>query len=129
MISIKATGLTLALATMAAGYASEAKADGDAEAGKQVFNRCRACHTLAEGAGNRVGPNLHGMFESEAGAKDGFNYSQAMKDSGITWNEETLDAYLKNPNGYIPGNRMPFPGLPNEKQRADLITYLKQATQ
>jgi len=129
VISIKTTGLLLALTTMAAGYASEALADGDADAGKQVFNRCRACHTLAEGGGHRVGPNLHGLFGSAAGAKDGFNYSQAMKDSGITWDEETLGAYLKNPNGYIPGNRMPFPGLPNEKQRADLIAYLKQATQ
>ncbi len=128
MISIKTTGLLLALTTTAAGYASEALADGDADAGKQVFNRCRACHTLAEGGGHRVGPNLHGLFGSAAGAKDGFNYSQAMQDSGITWDEETLGAYLKNPSGYIPGNRMPFPGLPNEKQRADLIAYLKQAT-
>lgn len=129
MISIKTTGLALAFATMAIGYASEALADGDAEAGKQVFNRCRACHTLAEGGGDRVGPNLYGMFGSEAGARDGFNFSQAMKDSDITWDEDTLDSYLKNPNGYIPGNRMPFPGLPNDKQRADLIAYLKQATQ
>ena len=103
--------------------ANQALAEGDAEAGKTVYNQCAACHAVEEGV-NRVGPSLYGIMGREAGSAEGFNYSDAMKNSGITWDEETLNAYLEDPRGYIPGNRMPYGGLKDEQQRADLIAYL-----
>jgi len=98
--------------------------DGDAAAGKRVFVKCMACHSIQEGQ-NRVGPSLYGVVGREAGTVDGFNYSDANADSGITWTEETLFAYLENPQEYIPGTKMIFPGLPKPQDRADVIAYLK----
>ena len=103
--------------------ASHALAEGDAAAGETVYNQCAACHAVEEGV-NRVGPSLYGIMGRDAGSLEGFAYSDARKDSGITWDEETLSAYLEDPRGYIPGNRMPYGGLKDEQQRADLIAYL-----
>lgn len=94
-----------------------------AQDGARVFNQCKACHSLDAGV-NRVGPNLADLNGRTAGAVDGFRYSNAMKDSGIVWNEETLDGYLADPRGYIPGNRMAFRGISNEEQREAVIEYL-----
>ena len=94
------------------------------ENGGRIFRRCQACHTVEEGGRNMVGPNLNGVFGSEAGAKDGFRYSSAMAESGIVWDTETLDAYLTNPREYIPRNRMSFAGLRDEEDRNDLIAWL-----
>jgi cytochrome c len=102
-------------------------AQGDAAHGEQVFNKCKACHTVDE-AKNKVGPYLVGIFGRPAGAAEGFKYSSAMKESGITWNEQTLSEYLADPRGYIKGNRMAFAGLKDQEDLADLIAYLKQAT-
>lgn len=104
-----------------------ALADGDPEDGEKVFNKCRACHTADE-AQNKVGPHLVGLFGRQAGSVEDFRYSPAMKESGITWNEETLAAYLADPRGYVKGNRMAFVGLRDEEEIADLIAYLKEAT-
>ncbi len=87
-----------------------------------------ACH-MVDQEQNRVGPHLVGIMRREAGAVEGFNYSDAMKEADIVWDEQTLDEYLADPRGYIPGNRMAFPGLREEEERANVIAYLKEATQ
>ncbi|MBP2291302.1 c-type cytochrome [Azospirillum rugosum] len=97
----------------------------DAAAGEKVFNQCKACHTIETGGPNRVGPNLHGVVGRKAGSHEGFNYSDAMKNSGITWDEAQLDKYLTDPKGTIPGNKMAFAGVKNEQARKDLIAFLK----
>jgi cytochrome c len=104
--------------------ATAARADGDAEAGKQVFKKCHACHNVGEGARNAVGPVLNGIVGRKAGTYEGYNYSEANKSSGITWDAATLDDYLKDPKAKVPGTKMAFPGLPNEKDRANVIAYL-----
>ena len=106
---------------------SVALADGDAAQGEKVFNKCRACHVVDEPQ-NRVGPHLVGLFGREAGSVEDFRYSDAMKESGVTWNEETISEYVADPRGYIKGNRMAFAGLRQEEEIADLIAYLKEAT-
>ncbi len=98
----------------------------DAEAGKAVFKKCMACHAVGPDAKNKVGPVLNGIVGRKAGAVDGFNYSDAMKNSGKTWDEATLDAYLADPKGYIPGNKMVFVGVKDEADRKSLIAFLKE---
>lgn len=114
--------LALGLTTMAGGL--PARADGDPAAGKKVFNKCRACHTLEEGQ-NRVGPSLHGIIGRPAGSVEGFKYSDALKTSGVTWTEDNLEEYLADPRGFIPGNRMIFVGLKDEEDIENLIAYLE----
>jgi cytochrome c len=104
-----------------------ALAQGDAEKGQVVFNKCKACHSVDEEK-NKVGPYLVGVFGRPAGSVEGFKYSEAMKSSGITWTEETIAAYLADPRGYIKGNRMAFTGLKDQEDIADVIAYLRQAT-
>jgi cytochrome c len=101
----------------------------DAKAGEAVFARCKICHTVQAGGPNTVGPNLHGVFGRKAGGAEGFGYSAAMKDSGITWDDETVAKYLRDPRGTIPGNKMAFPGIKNDEEMANLLAYLHQATQ
>ena len=108
------------------GGGSVAMAEGDPAAGERVFHQCRACHVL-DAEQNRVGPHLVGIFGREAGAVDGFNYSPAMADSGIVWDDDTIAAYLADPRGYIPGNRMAHAGLRQEQQIADVIAYMREA--
>jgi cytochrome c len=102
-------------------------AEGDAEAGERVFNRCRACHVVDQEQ-NRVGPHLVGIYGREAGSVEGYRYSPALADSGIVWDDETIAAYVEDPRGFIPGNRMAFPGIRNEQEIADLLAYLREAT-
>jgi len=108
-------------------FTGSALADGNADKGKRVFNLCKACHRLEAGK-NGVGPSLHGLFGRKAGTVAGFNYSGAMKNSGIVWNEKSLDNYLAKPRDVVKGTKMVFPGLKKEDQREDVIAYLKQAT-
>lgn len=107
--------------------AGHALADGDAKKGKRVFNRCRACHN-ADDAKNKVGPSLLGLFGRHAGSVEDFNYSSAMKNADIVWEKETLEKYIKDPKGFIPDNKMAFPGIKNEGQVEDLLAYLEEAT-
>lgn len=97
----------------------------DAEAGKTVFNACRACHQVGETAKNGVGPALNGLFGRKAGSVAGYNYSAANKDSGKTWDEAFFATYIKDPKGTMPGNKMAYAGLKDDKKIADLIAYLK----
>jgi cytochrome c len=104
------------------------RAEGDAAKGEKVFAKCKACHALEAGV-NKLGPTLHGVFGRKAGTAEGFGkYSDALKDSGIVWDETTIDKYLQNPKEFIPKNKMAFPGLKADQDRADVIAYLKQAT-
>ncbi len=100
----------------------------DVKSGEAVFRQCAACHTLEAGK-NKIGPSLHGLFGRKAGTVDGFTYSEAMKNSGITWDEKTLTEYLRAPKKMVPGTKMTFAGIKNDAKLQDLITYLKQATQ
>lgn len=104
-----------------------ALAAGDAENGKRVFNKCKACHVANEEK-NRIGPHLVGLFGRTAGSVEKYRYSKSMKDSGIVWNAETLDAYLANPRQYVKGTRMAFPGLKKASDRDDVIAYLREVT-
>ena len=96
---------------------------GDAAAGRQVFRKCQACHSLEPGK-NLVGPSLAGIIGRKAGTLPNFNYSPSMKQANITWDAKTLDAYLADPQKQVPGNRMPFPGLKTDHDRTDVIAYL-----
>lgn len=97
----------------------------DAEAGKAVFNKCRACHEIGEGAKNKVGPALTGVVGRKAGMVEGFNYSEAMKNSGLTWDDAALDEYITDPKKKVPGNKMVFVGVKDETDRKNLIAFLK----
>ena len=96
---------------------------GDVAAGKLVFARCAMCHTVAAGE-NRLGPSLAGVIGRKAGSIAGYNYSAAMKNSGVTWTPENLDAYLANPRAKLPGVKMIFAGLPKAEDRSNVIAYL-----
>ena len=112
-----------ALALAFAGAAHSGPADQLAH-GEQVYARCLACHALAY---DRVGPRHCGLLGRRAGSVPGFAYSQAMKDSRITWNEKTLDAFLAGPTKAVPGTTMTYDGVPDAKDRDDLIAYLRRA--
>ena len=118
----------LKIAAMAASLAFvgavPALADGDAVAGKAVFNQCKACHQVGPEAKNGVGPVLNGIVGRKAGEAPGYNYSDANKGSGLTWDEATLRAYLTDPKAKVPGTKMIFPGIKREKQLDDLMAYL-----
>jgi cytochrome c len=101
-------------------------AAGDPAKGEALYARCQGCHSIER---NRVGPMHRGLFGRQAGSVDGFSYSAAMKDSGILWNETTLDAFLTAPRQLVPGTRMTYAGIADAQERADLIAWLKQATQ
>ncbi len=120
---IKIGMLSAALVWSASAYAA-----GDVAHGEQVFKQCKVCHAVGPGAKAGVGPAQNNVVGSKAGTRAGYNYSPAMKEAGekgIVWDEATLDKYLENPKALIPGTKMVFPGLKNEKDRQDVIAYLK----
>jgi len=102
-------------------------AAGDATQGARVFRACAACHSL-EANKSMTGPSLSGVWNRKAGDLPSFSrYSEAMKRSDVIWNDDTLDRYLKNPAQFMPGNHMTFPGIPDDKARADIVAFLKQS--
>ena len=98
----------------------------DAASGEKIFVQCKACHQIGENAKNAVGPVLNGLFGRKAGTIEGFSYSAANKNSGITWDEATFREYIKDPKAKVPGTKMIFPGLKDPKQIDDIVAYLKQ---
>ena len=98
----------------------------DAANGEKVFAQCRACHQVGENAKNAVGPILNGLIGRHSGSVEGYNYSPANKNSGITWDEATFREYIKDPKAKIPGTKMIYAGLKDEKRIDDLTAYLKQ---
>jgi cytochrome c len=106
-------------ALLCAGTAAQAQ---DAAAGKAAFAPCAACHSV--NGSNGAGPSLQGVVGRKAGAFEGFRYSRAMKAAGTTWDAASLDAYIADPQKAIPGNVMPFSGMPDAKARADIVAYL-----
>lgn len=114
---------TEAAAAPAGGTLEFASMTTDAKAGEKVFALCRSCHVLDEGV-NRVGPSLHKIVGRKSGSVAGFAYSDANKNSGVTWSEDVLFEYLKDPKGFMPGTKMAFPGIKNDQDRANLVAYL-----
>jgi cytochrome c len=98
----------------------------DAAAGEKVFLKCRACHQVGETAKNAVGPVLNGLIGRHSGSVPGYSYSEANKNSGITWDEATFAEYIKNPKAKIPGTKMVFAGLSSDQEIKDITAYLKQ---
>ena len=109
---------------LAAGPATPAL-KGDPRHGEEIYSRCGACHSLES---DRTGPRHCGLFGRRAGSVPGFNYSRAMRQSGIVWNTDTLDRFLASPTRVVPGTTMGYAGIDDAQERADLIAYLAVAT-
>jgi cytochrome c len=123
------TAAAVIVVGMAATAGTAVAQSGEASRGQRVFNtQCRACHTLEKDAASTAGPNLHGVFGRKAGTGGGYDSSDAMKKSGIVWDEATLAEYNRDPKGKVPGTKMLFNGVKNAGQLADLVAYLKEAT-
>jgi cytochrome c len=107
-------------------FASNAFAlDGDPARGESLYSRCQGCHSIDV---DRVGPRHAGLFGRKAGSLQDYDYSAAMRAAGVVWDEATLDRFLTAPRQFIPGTKMPFAGISDAQERADLIAWLKQAT-
>jgi cytochrome c len=116
--------LTLsALALIASSAAALAQ---DASAGKASFNKCLACHAIGEGARNKVGPVLNGLDGRKSGTAEGYSYSDANKNSGITWSKDQFLDYIRDPKAKIPGTKMVFAGIKKDNEAADLWAFLSQ---
>ena len=113
-----------------AGVTASAASAQDAAKGERVFaTQCKACHTLERGGASVTGPNLYGLMARKSGGLPGYGYSEAMRRFAIVWDEKTLANYLRDPKGDMPGTKMVFAGVKRPDQLADLIAYLKEATQ
>lgn len=99
--------------------------EADYDNGKKVFQQCSACHLIAAGAGNSVGPNLHGVFGRKAGSVKDFDYSDSVRKSGIVWSAATLDQWLTQPQTFVPNTRMSFLGVKKPEDRRDVIAYVE----
>jgi cytochrome c len=99
-------------------------ASASVERGTQVAKQCELCHNLGKGQGTKIGPDLYGVIGRKVAAESGFNYSAPLKAKGGTWTFEAMDKWLLNPRADVPGTLMTFAGIPNDKQRADVIAYL-----
>jgi len=119
---------TLLIATAAITIQTWAALAQDAQKGQMVFNMCLPCHSIGPGAQTKVGPELNGLDGRHSGSVPGFDYSDANKNSGIVWNENTFKKYIQSPQGVIPGTKMIFPGVKNEQQVNDLWAYISQFT-
>jgi cytochrome c len=114
------------LVVIASSVAGTAALAQDVAAGKTSFNKCMACHSIGEGAKNKVGPELNGLDGRKSGTAAGYAYSDANKNSGITWNEAQFKEYIRDPKAKIPGTKMAFAGIKNDKEVNDLWAFLSQ---
>lgn len=121
---MKLLGLSVSLLVLAASCGVAAAQD--VAAGENSFKKCLACHAIGEGAKNKVGPELNGLDGRKSGTAPGYNYSDANKNSGITWNEAQFKEYIKDPKAKVPGTKMAFAGIKNEKEINDLWAYIAQ---
>jgi cytochrome c len=115
-----------ALVIIASSAAVSAALAQDADAGKTSFNKCLACHAIGEGAKNKVGPELNGLDGRKSGSAPDYNYTDANKNSGITWNEAQFKEYIKDPKAKIPGTKMAFAGIKNDKEINDIWAYISK---
>jgi cytochrome c len=120
MMKTLITGATLIVASAGVTLAQ------DVEKGATIFKKCALCHKIGSAATNLVGPILNGLDGRHSGSVAGFNYSDANKNSGIVWSEQTFGDYIKDPKAKIPGTKMVFAGIKNEQEAKDLWAYLKQ---
>ena len=118
--------IMLIVTLIVAVFASEVRAQDAVAAGEKVFAQCRACHQIGENAKNAVGPILNGLIGRKSGMIEGYNYSDANKNSGIVWDEAVFAEYIRNPRAKVPGTKMTYAGLTDEKKIQDLIAFLKQ---
>ena len=116
-------GALVVVTSLAAASSAPAQ---DAAAGKTSFNKCIACHAIGDGAKNKVGPQLNGLDGRKSGIAADYNYSDANKNSGITWNKDQFLDYIKDPKAKIPNTKMAFAGIKNEKEAADLWAFIAQ---
>jgi cytochrome c len=121
-MNLRSVGVMLALVL----FPAAAAADGDAALGQKIFLKCKACHQIGPTAKNAVGPELNGLFGRHSGSVEGYKYSDANKNSGIVWDETVFREYIHNPKLKVPGTKMTFPGLKDDKDIDNLIAYIKQ---
>jgi cytochrome c len=121
-LSLSALAVIASSAVASAAFAD----DVDLAAGKSSFNKCLACHAIGEGAKNKVGPVLNGLDGRKSGTAADYNYSDANKNSGITWNEAQFKEYIKDPKAKIPGTKMAFAGIKSENEINNLWAYVSQ---
>jgi cytochrome c len=118
--------LILAMAALTVAALAQSALAQDLAAGEQSFRKCLPCHSVGEGAKNKVGPELNGLDGRHSGSAPGYHYSAANEKSGLVWNEATFKDYIKDPRAKIPGTKMIFPGIKKEQEVANLWAYLKQ---
>ncbi|MBS8261446.1 cytochrome c family protein [Roseibium polysiphoniae] len=124
---MKRIGMIAGAALLA--LSAQAHSEGDSAAGEKVFKKCKACHAVGEGAKNKVGPELNAIIGRPIASIEGFKYSKSMIEFGAdgkVWDEETLVAYLTKPKAVVPKTKMAFAGLRKEKDRDNILAYLKQ---
>lgn len=119
----KTLGAAIVIAAVTAASVAGAQ---DVAAGKSSFNKCLACHSIGENAKNKVGPELNGINGRKSGSAPGYSYSDANKNSGITWDEATFKEYIKDPKAKIPGTKMAFAGIKKETEINDLWSFISQ---
>ena len=124
-MTIRSMRTVLSAGVVLAAMAGAASAQ-DAAAGEKVFAKCRACHQIGETAKNAVGPVLNGLMGRKTGSVEGFNYSDANKESGLIWDEATFKEYIRNPKAKIPGTKMVFAGLQKDEDVDNIFAFIKQ---
>ena len=118
-------GCSLLVLTLGVAAQAQDAPSGDPALGEKVFNKCRSCHQIGEGAQNATGPELNGVIGRHSGTAPDYNYSEANKKSGLTWDEPTFREYIRDPRAKVPGTKMTFAGLTKESDINNIVAYLK----